>query len=204
MAQYSTDAYPEGAPLRDEQHVWLTQVRGSNEYAQGKIAVEAVSDAKKARAAGDYPTATVAMARAVKTSFRNAPLVLNEAARLRDDMGDPAAADQLFRLAHASPDQTVDGYLDHARMLFRTKQNDRAFQILQQGITTFNDQKPFISLQIAVARQAGLNDDADRYLAQCSSYGDEALSADCRLAAGKPAEQKRRSSPFPLPFGLPG
>jgi Zn-dependent protease with chaperone function len=203
VAQYSADAYPEGAPLRDEQHVWLNQVRGSAEYAQGKIAVEAVSEAKKARAAGDYPTATAAMARAVRTSFRGAPLVLNEAARLRDDMGDPAAADQLFVLAHASPDQTVDGYLDHARMLFRTKQNDRAMLILQRGITTFNDQKPFISLQIAVSRQAGRKDDAERYFNQCLAYGDEGLGNDCRLAAGKQPEQKRHS-PFSLPFGLPG
>jgi hypothetical protein len=206
VAQYSADAYPEGAPLRDEQHVWLGQVRGSSEYVQGKIAVEAVADAKKARAAGDYPTATLAMAKAVKTSFRNAPLVLNEAARLRDDMGDVAAADQLFMAAHASPDQTVDGYLDHVRMLYRTKQNDRAFQIIQRGVTTFNnDPKPFMSLMIAVSRQAGRNDDVERYLGQCLAYGDDALGADCRLAAGKKAEpEKKKRSPFGMPFGLPG
>jgi Zn-dependent protease with chaperone function len=206
VAQYSADAYPAGAPLRDEQHVWLGQVRAAPEYAQGKIAVDAVAEAKKARAAGDYATATAAMGRAVKTSFRSAPLVLNEAARLRDDMGDPAAADQLFMAAHASPDQTVDGYLDHVRMLYRTKQNDRAFQIIQRGIATFNhDPKPFMSLLIAVSRQAGRNDDVERYLGQCLSYGDETLGNDCRLAAGKKAEpEKKRGSPFGMPFHLPG
>ncbi|HXU99687.1 MAG TPA: M48 family metalloprotease, partial [Caulobacteraceae bacterium] len=189
VAQYSADAYPQGAPLRDEQKVWLGEVRGAGEYAQGKITVEAVADAKKARAAGDYATASGAMARAVKTSFRNAPLVLNEAARLRDDMGDPAAADQLFMAAHASPDQTVDGYLDHVRMLYRTKQNDRAFQIIQRGVSAFNnDPKPFLSLMIAVSRQRGREDDAERYLGQCVAYGDESLANDCRLAAGKKAE----------------
>src|SRR6185437_14575605 len=55
MAQYSADAYPEGAPLRDEQHGWLTSVRGTAEFGQAKLAVAAVSDAKRARAAGKYP-----------------------------------------------------------------------------------------------------------------------------------------------------
>ncbi|MFI4933985.1 MAG: M48 family metalloprotease [Caulobacterales bacterium] len=205
MAQYSADAYPAGAPLRDEQKSWLAGVRGSTEYAQGKLAVEAVRDAKKARAAGDYPTATAAIARASQTTFKAAPLVLNEAARLRDDMGDAAGSDRLFVQAHASPDQTVDGYVDHGRMLYRTKQNDRAMLIVQQGIQRFNnDPKPFIALEIGIARQAGRDDQAQGYLAQCMSYNDEGLSKDCQLAAGPLAKgaapQQKRPS---LPFGLP-
>ncbi|HXQ46250.1 MAG TPA: M48 family metalloprotease, partial [Caulobacteraceae bacterium] len=69
MAQYSADAYPEGAPLRDEQHGWLAAVRATREYAQGKLAVDAVYDTKKARAAGDYATATTAIGRAMQTTF---------------------------------------------------------------------------------------------------------------------------------------
>jgi hypothetical protein len=204
VAQYSADAYPEGAPLRDEQKTWLAQVRASSEFGQARIAVQAVDDAKKARAAGSYVTATAAMTKAVGTSFRNAPLVLNEAARLRDDMGDPAAADQLFLHAHASPDQTVDGYLDHVRMLYRTKQNERAMQIVQQGIERFNnDEKPFLSLMIAISRQTGREDDAKRLLAECLTRGDEALASDCRLAAGKSAAPEKKKKPFGMPFGLP-
>jgi hypothetical protein len=206
VAQYSADAYPAGAPLRDEQHTWLTQVRASTEFAQAKIAVTGVGDAQTARTAGDYATATAAIARASHTRFANAPLVLNEAARLRDDMGDAAGADALFVRAHASPDQTVDGYLDHVRMLYRTQQNDRAFQIIQQGISACNnDDKPFLSMLVAVSIQADRTDDAKRYLAECLSAGDDALASDCRLAAGKlaPPEHKHPNGPFGLPFGLP-
>ena len=126
MAQYSADAYPEGAPLRDEQHAWLTGVRAAPEYVQAKAAVAAVSDAKRARAAGHYPDAQDAIQRAQATKFGGSPLVLNEAARLHDDMGDTAGAERLFDQANASADQTVDGYVDHVRMLFRVQQNDRA------------------------------------------------------------------------------
>jgi hypothetical protein len=201
IAQYSTDAYPDGAPLRDEQHTWLASVRGTAEYGQAKIAVEAVHDAKKARADGDYPKATAALAQASQTSFRNAPLVLNESARLRGDMGDAAGADRLFMQAHASADQTVDGYVDHVQMLYKTKQNDRAMQIAAQGAQRFGgDQKPFISLMIAISRQAGREDEAQRYLGQCLSYGDDGLTKDCQLAAGKNGPSPKRPS---LPFGLP-
>ena len=204
ISQYSIDAYPDGAPLREEQHAWLTQVRASKEYAQGKIAVEAIAEAKKARAAGDYPTATKAVARAMQTNFRDAPLVLNEAARLHDDMGDASGSDRLFLQAHASPDQTVDGYLDHVRMLYRTRQNDRAMQIIQDGTQRFdNDEKPFLSLMIAIARQSGRPDEAQRYLQQCLSYNDDGLTKDCQLAAGPEASKATPKKSPSLPFGLP-
>jgi len=202
VAQYSADAYPQGAPLIDEKQTWLAAVRGSAEFVQAKVAVEAVADAQKARAAGDYVTATTSIGRASQTRFARAPLVLNEAARLRDNMGDTAGADALFMRAHASPDQSVDGYLDHVRMLYRVQQNDRALQIIQRGVGVFNnDEKPFLSLLIAVSLQAGRPDDAQRYLGECLAVGDEALASDCRLAAGKKAEEgQKRRNPFGLPF----
>ena len=71
---------------------------------------------------------------------------------------------------------------------------------VQQGVAAFgNDDKPFLSLLIAVSLQAGKPDDAQRYLGECLMAGDEGLASDCRLAAGKKAEPKHRS-PFGLPF----
>ena len=207
MAEYSAAAYPEGAPLRDEQHGWLTAVRATNEFAQAKLAVAAVADTQRARANGAYADAHAAIQRARQTTFRNAPLVLNESARLSDDMGDTAGAERLFQQANASPDQTVDGYVDHVRMLFRTKQNDRALAVASEGVARFgNDDKPFISLRIAINRQVGRTDEVDADLQRCESYGNPALTKDCQLAAGKSAQA---ASPPPppsipnLPFGLP-
>ncbi|HWE48096.1 MAG TPA: M48 family metalloprotease [Caulobacteraceae bacterium] len=208
IAQYSTDAYPQGAPLRDEQTAWLTSVRGTAEYAQAKVAVAAVYQAMKARAAGDYPTATVSLAQAQKTSFGAAPVVINESARLRDDMGDGAAADRLFRQAHQNPDQSVQGYVDHVRMLWRRGENDPADDIIRAGIRRFdNDDKPFMSLQIAVARQAGRDGEVDSLLHRCADYGDETLTRDCNLAAGRSADQHADAPHVnmpSLPFSIPG
>jgi hypothetical protein len=210
MAQYSADAYPEGAPLRDEQQTWLTSVRGTAEYAQAKAAVAAVSDAKRARSAGKYPDAQAAMDRALATKFANSPLVLNEAGRLHDDTGDIPGAERFFERANASPDQTVDGYVDHVRMLYRVKQNDRAMAVAKAGVTRFgNDDKPFISLQIAIAKQAGRDDEMEGYYQQCVSYQNQALLKDCNLAAGKKADAgpqtgKNSSPSMPhMPFGIP-
>jgi Zn-dependent protease with chaperone function len=211
MAQYSAEAYPAGAPLRDEQHSWLESVRATKEYAEGRAAVDAVAQAKHARADGRYPDAKAALQRARLTSFRNAPLVLNEAARLADDMGETALSEKLFVQANASPDQTVDGYIDHVRMLLRTRQNDRAFAVIREGVSRFgNDEKPFISLEIAVARQAGRDDEVDDALNRCSSYNNPALTKDCELAAGRSAQSNTaaQSPPPPpklpnLPFNLP-
>lgn len=210
MAQYSADAYPEGAPLRDEQHTWLNSVRAAPEYIQAKAAVGAVSDAKRARAAGHYPEAQAAIERARATKFGSSPLVLNESARLHDDMGDTAGAERLFEQANASADQTVDGYVDHVRMLYRVQQNDRAMAVARSGIARFgNDDKPFIALQIGIARQSGDQSGADQYYDRCISYQNPALTKDCNLAAGKKADAsgsgQGSSSPHvpSLPFGLP-
>ncbi len=207
IAQYSTDAYPQGAPLRDVQTSWLTAVRGTGEFAQGRLVVAAVADAKSARANGQYAAARAALDRANQTAFAQAPLVLNEAARLADDMGDPAAAERLFAQADQSPDQTVDGYIDHVRMLYRTGQNDRAMQVIGEGVARFgNDQKPFISLTIAVARQQGRADEVQGYLRTCQGYGNPGLTKDCELAAGQSATAAAPSGPHlptSLPFGLP-
>ncbi|MGZ8363839.1 MAG: M48 family metalloprotease [Caulobacteraceae bacterium] len=186
MADYTNDAYPEGLPLREEDSAWLKQVRASREYQQARIAVQAVQGSLEARAGGDYARAQSEIAKAQTTSFRTAPLILNEAARLADDMGQTARADQLFIQAHQSQDQTVDGYTDHVRMLFRTGQYDRAEQVVAQGVQRFgNDDKPFLSLRVAISYKQGRKEDGQRYLKRCMDYGDEGLGRDCSLAAGE-------------------
>ena len=198
IADYSTDAYPQGVPLQEEKQAWLTEVRADREYAEAKTTVQAVSRAMKLRAAGDFKGAEEAIQPALATSFRTAPLVLNESARLRDDMGDTSGADQLFRQAHQSPDQTVDGYLDHIRMLYRTGQFDAANAVIEEGTDRFKDDKPFLSLQVAIAKKSGQTAQAETYLKRCRDTGDAALQKDCDLAAG-PDAAPRKSSPFGLP-----
>lgn len=208
LAAYSAEAYPDGAPLRDEQHAWLASVRATPEYVTAKATVAAVTDAKTARAAGKYADAEAAIQRALATKLGGSPLVLNEAARLHDDMGDVPGAERFFERANASPDQTVEGYVDHARMLYRVKQNDRAMAVAKAGIARFdNDDKPFIALQIAIAKQAGRDDEAEGYYQQCVSYQRPGLTKDCNLAAGKKEgagmQQTKGSSMPHLPFGMP-
>ena len=97
---------------------WLKALRSTSEFADAKVAVAAVRAAMDLRSKGDYPGAEAQIAVASKTSFGGAPVVINESARIRDNMGDTARADALFRRAHQSPDQSIDGYLDHVRMLY--------------------------------------------------------------------------------------
>ncbi|MFL5297412.1 MAG: M48 family metalloprotease [Phenylobacterium sp.] len=184
IAAYSADAYPKGLPLRDEQVTWLNNVRRRPEYAEAQVVVPAVRQAMTLRAKGDYSGAAAQLALASKTSFAEAPLVLNEAARLRGDQGDVTGAAQLFQRAHRSPEQTIDGYLDHARMLFRTGHPEPAFDVIAAGQSRFEDEKPFLSLIVALDRQAGRMDAMQAALAHCREAGDEALKKDCELAAG--------------------
>jgi beta-barrel assembly-enhancing protease len=194
IADYSAEAYPEGLPLRDEQTAWLEQIRGAAEYK-----------AMKLRAAGDYPGAEAQIGLAQRTAFRAAPMVINESARIRDDMGDTARADALFRQAHASADQTVDGYLDHAGMLYRIGQYPQAEQLIAEGQQRFGgDDKPFLSLLVAISDKQGKPEVRERHLRRCRGLGDPRLKKDCDLAAGGSAEDAGGSRMPKIPVnGLP-
>jgi hypothetical protein len=206
IGDYSTAAYPAGLPLRDAQHGWLDSVRGSTEYVDAKVTVRAVHGAMKARASGDYAAAAAELAKADATRFRSAALVLDEKARLADNRGDVAGSDALFTAAHRMPDQSIDGYLDHARMLYRAGRGQRALLVAGEGQDRFGgDDKPFLAVLIAVSRQLGQEQQADGYLQRCGQIGDPGLTKDCELAAGKTVQaQQGQPAPAAAPSLGPG
>jgi hypothetical protein len=153
--------------------------------------VTALAEAMKKRAGGDYPGAERDMAVARATMYKNAPVLLNEAARIRGDMGDIDRADDLFTQAHLGPDQTYDGYVDHVRMLATAGRNERALLVVDNGTQRFGDDKPFLALMIAIARADGRDVAAKGYLARCLEAGDENLKKDCQVAAGDDGDGKK-------------
>ena len=200
IADYSAEAYPDGLPLRNEQQAWLKAVRATREYGEAKIAVTALQGAMKKRTEGDYAGAEGDIVRARQTAFRDAPVLLNEAARIRGDMADIDRADDLFTQAHLGPDQTYDGYIDHVRMLHEAGRNDRALLVVENGTERFGDDKPFLSLLISISQQAGRDVAARAYLARCLESGDENLKKDCQQAASKgDGHEQAKASPFGFP-----
>lgn len=198
IADYSITAYPEGLPLVDEQTAWLDSVRASGEHQEAKVVVAAVRQAMINRAAGDYAGAEAELARAGATRFAAAPLVVNEMARVRGDMGDTARANDLFNQAHQSPDQTVDGYVDHVRMLYQAGKGDEAVGVVDAGAARFNgDEKPFLSLLIAIYKTNKMEAEAEQYLQKCAAHRDPGLTKDCELAYGGPAGSAGRGGGLP-------
>lgn len=189
IADYSVNAYPDGLPLVDEQKVWLDDLRATTEYQEAKVAVAAVRQAMINRAAGDYAGAEAELAKVAATQFAAAPLVVNEMARVRGDMGDPARSDALFNQAHQSPDQTVDGYVDHVRMLYQAGRSDDAVGVVDAGAARFDgDEKPFLSLLIAIYKSSKMEAEAEQYLQKCAAHREPGLTKDCELAYGGPAD----------------
>lgn len=198
IADYSVTAYPEGLPLRDEQTAWLDSLRATSEYQEAKVAVAAVKQAMINRAAGDYAGAENELAKVGTTQFAAAPLVLNEMARVRGDMGDAARSNELFNQAHQSPDQTVDGYVDHVRMLYQAGKADDAVGVVDLGAARFNgDEKPFLSLLIAIYKTNKMEAEAEQYLQKCAAHRDPGLTKDCELAYGGPAGGGGRGGGLP-------
>jgi Zn-dependent protease with chaperone function len=184
IADYSSDAYPQGLPLRDEQHAWLDRVRATAEYRQAKVAVEAVRASVEARTRNQPDAALSEIDKALHTAFRDSALVSDEAARAWADKGDFARSEQYFTVADASPDQTVEGYRDHARMLIRASRYDRASQVAAAGTSRFGgDDRPFLPALIAISFNGTDHAQGLAYLRRCALGDDAALRNECSLAA---------------------
>lgn len=198
IADYSADAYPGGLPLRDEQHAWLDQVRASKEYVQAKVVVAAVRASVEARTANQPDVALAEIDKAQKTIFRTSALVANEAGRAWADKGDFIRAGQNFALADQSPDQTVDGYRDHARMLIRAGQYAKARAVADAGAARFaGDDRPFLPALILVSFNTNQHDQGVAYLQRCVGYDDQALKNECGLAATNPSDARQYASLTP-------
>jgi hypothetical protein len=184
IADYSSDAYPQGLPLRDEQHAWLDKVRATPEYRQAKVVVDAVRASVEARTRNQPDAALAEIDKALHTSFRASALVSNEAARAWADKGDFVKSEQFFTAADNSPDQTMDGYRDHARMLIRASRYDRAAQVAAAGSSRFGgDDRPFLPALIAVSFNSHDHSQGLAYLRRCVLGEDQALKNECSLAA---------------------
>lgn len=198
IADYSADAYPAGLPLRDEQHVWLDQVRGSKEYVQAKVVVEAVKASVEDRTRNQPDAALAQIDKALHTSFKGSALVANEAGRAWADKGDFVRSEQYFAIADQSPDQTIDGYRDHARMLIRAGQYAKARAVADAGTQRFQgDDKPFLPALIMVSFNTNQHQQGVGYLERCVSYDDQALKNECGLAATNPSDARQYASLTP-------
>jgi Zn-dependent protease with chaperone function len=184
IADYSNDAYPQGLPLRDEQHAWLDKVRASPEFVQAKVVVAAVRASVEARTRNQPDAALAEIDQALHTSFNGSALVADEAGRAWSDKGDFDRSEQYFAIADAGPDQTVDGYRDHARMLIRASRYGRAGEVIAAGTSRFGgDDRPFLPAMIAVAFNGADHAQGLAYLRRCSLGEDQALRNECSLAA---------------------
>jgi Zn-dependent protease with chaperone function len=198
IADYSADAYPSGLPIRDEQHAWLDQVRASKEYVQAKVVVEAVKVSVQDRTDNKPDAALAEMDKALHTAFRTSALVSNEAARGWADKGDFVRSEQYFAVADQSPDQTIDGYRDHARMLIRAGQYERARSVAAAGTSRFaGDDKPFLPALILVSFNTSQHDQGVAYLQRCVTYDDQTLKNECSLAATNPSDARQYASLTP-------
>lgn len=184
IADYSNDAYPQGLPLRDEQQAWLGKIRASAEFQQAKLVVACVRASVEARTRNEPDAALAEIDKALRTSFKGSALVTNEAGRAWADKGDFVRSEQYFVIADNSPDQTIDGYRDHARMLIRASRYDRASQVIAAGTSRANgDDRPFLPALIAVSFNGVDHAPGLAYLRRCTLGDDPALRNECSLAA---------------------
>ncbi len=197
LGEYSSRAYPDSAQLVEEQHAWLDQVRASREYAQAKIAVDAVAKARALSDQGKFDEAASALGPAVKSAFGNTSLVINVQAGIYRGKGDVVHADQAYAKVEAKGDQSIDGYVDHVDMLVEAKRYDRATQVIKAALARLdNDDKPFLPDLITISLQTGKQQDGINYLSQCVGYSDPGLTRLCvDAASGLTEEQRKKLSP---------
>ena len=157
-----TDAYPaRRAAARRAARLADQRARHRTEFAQGKLAVEAVDDAKRARAEGDYADAPGRdragpgdqLRQRAAGAERGGPAARRHGRRRRRRRGSSSRPTP----APTRPSTATSTTCACSTARSRTTAPCR---FIQEGTARFdNDPKPFISLMIAVARQAGRQDE---------------------------------------------
>ncbi len=102
LGKYLENAYRDRKPQLVST-AWLTMARGTHEYKQAQIAVEAVESANLALGKTDYVAAEAAIKPAFATDFGQTPYVANAAAEIYWRQDRKADADRQFSIAARLP-----------------------------------------------------------------------------------------------------
>lgn len=178
----------------------LEALRGSAEYQAALATSIAIEAATALRTQGKYTEAMAALAPALNGPFKNTPVVNNTAARILGESGDVARADRLYWKAHEHPDQDLEAFENHSRLLVDHGRHDDAKRVIAAGGRNYvatlapnavrqpgDEEKTFLPQLIRIAYAEDQAEQAALYLQRCVDYEEEALKQACGTAAFAPA-----------------
>jgi len=199
---YFKNAYDTPLP-KNERVMWLSDVRITPEFKEAVIAIDAregairelshafidaADERKSARSADDI------LHHAFSTRFRDTPLILNLAARIKVLLGDDASAQRLYDLADratatregsTSPDiffsQSIDGYRDHIALLIRDGRFEAALDLLKVADQRIaND--ALLPSRINIYAQSGRSADLISSIQRCLDSETPGVATQCKIA----------------------
>jgi hypothetical protein len=190
VAAYAQRAYPDGAPRTEPQTDWLDDIKDMEEFRQARTVVEALQASKVKEAENDLPGAVEALRPAINSRmFGSAPVVANSAAKLFGRSGDIREADRLYGIGHASPDQSLSAFVDHAQLMADNGRFDRALAVVEMGKAhvlrsdpDVDAEKPFLPTLVMVAFRQRKEEEGLVLLQRCMAFEDDALRAQCTRA----------------------
>ena len=182
ITRYIDRAYPD-ADAPDLATDRISAIKASAEFQEARVVSEALATSDRLVQAGQFRDALVAIDPALKTRYRSTATVANRAAAVFAAAGEDAQAIRLYEIAHASPDQTVDGYYAHAALLARLRRFDRAGAVIDRGVAhaagTQDPEKLFLPLRVGIAFQRRQAEEGMTYLRRCVGYRETALEEAC-------------------------
>lgn len=195
VPEYATFTPPEAQPMTE-----LEALRDAPEYRAALETTIAIETATTLRGEAKYAEAMTALRPALIGRFKDTPVVNNTAARILGASGDVARADTLYWRAHASPDQYLEAFEDHSRLLVEHRRYADARRVIAAGGRNYlatlapnatplagDEEKTFLPQMIMMAFGESHQELAQGYLQRCVDYEEPKLKQACATAAFAPA-----------------
>lgn len=193
VSRYFERAYPQGES-RNASVARLTALRADPEYRDGKLVVDAITQARELMGRGDMQAAVDALKPAMRSRYSQAAVFLNVAAQAYAGAGQLPQAEKYYTTAMQKVNtadnlylaQSLTGFKEHVDLLLHMGNARRAEEVIGVAAKRFGDDQAFLPqrLRIAVKRRSG--EQIIAVMAQCTATADPGLMSACEAELGGP------------------
>jgi hypothetical protein len=157
-------------------------VRQSREFVDALKIMDAREKSQQALMDGDPKAALADLSGLERNLYARTPYFQNQLALAYKASADNVAADRALSLADQSPDQSIEGFTEHVKLLSEMKRFDQASALIARAEARLGDHKPFLPAMVAIA--IGRKDSKAEVSAfnECMDTQSDFLRRGCRLA----------------------
>lgn len=193
VSRYFERAYPNGES-RNTVVKRLTAIRAEAEYRDGKLVVDAITQARALLASGEAQQAIDALQPALRSRYSQSAVFQNVAAQAYASAGQYPQAEKYYAVAMQRTNtadnpylaQSLQGFKEHIDLLIHMGNVRRADEVIGIAAVRFGDDQAFLPQRLRMAAKRRNAEAILAVMTKCAATADPELIAACEAELGGP------------------